>query len=110
MIQWIVKIIHAPLLQFFDVLCCLCSPESSLRGIVLQVGFLVQAPARCKVTWFRSPFNLTDHVMDIYDSQTYGLKTRVCIWTRIHVVPVYYGILFHKFHLVVWFFQSVTGI
>ena len=30
-------------------------------------------------------------VKDLYDGQTYDLKTRVDIWTRMDVVPVEYG-------------------
>ena len=32
-----------------------------------------------------------DPVKDLYDSQTYDLKTRVDIWMRMDVVPVDYG-------------------
>ena len=47
---------------------------------------------------------------DIYDGQTYDLKTRVDIWTRIDVVPVEYGTFSQTFHLTIWFFQFITGI
>ena len=47
---------------------------------------------------------------DLYDSQTYGLKTRVDIWTRMDAVPVEYGTFTQTFHLTMWLFQFVTGI
>ena len=51
-----------------------------------------------------------DTVKDIYEGQTYYLKTRVGIWTRMDVVPVEYGKFSHKFHLTMWIFQVITGI
>ena len=47
---------------------------------------------------------------DLYAGQTYNLKTRVDIWTRIDVVPVEYGTFSQTFHLTMWFFQFITGI
>ena len=55
----------------------------------------------------RKPY---DPVMDIYDSQTCGLKTRVEILMTIHVVQLEYGIFAQKFHLKMWFFQLINGI
>ena len=49
-------------------------------------------------------------VKDIYDGQTYDLKIRVDIWTRVDVVPVKYGTLDQIFHLNMWFFQFIIGI
>ena len=37
------------------------------------------------------PCKPPDPVKDIYDGQTYDLKTRVDIWTSMDVVPVEYG-------------------
>ena len=37
------------------------------------------------------PCKPLDPVKDICDGQTYDLKTRVRIWTRMDVVPVDYG-------------------
>ena len=51
-----------------------------------------------------------DPVKDIYDGQTYDLKIRVNIWTRIDVVPVEYGTFSQTFHLTMWFFQFITRI
>ena len=51
-----------------------------------------------------------DTVKDLYDGQTYDLKTRVDIWMSMDVVPVEYGTFAHKFHLTMWFFQFFTGI
>ena len=48
--------------------------------------------------------------MDLYDSQTYALKTRVEIWTRMGVVLAEYEILSQKFHLSMWFFKYIAGI
>ena len=56
------------------------------------------------------PWKPPDPVKDLYDGQTYDLKTRVDIWTRMDVVPVYYGTFAHTFHLTMWFFQFITGI
>ena len=50
-----------------------------------------------------------DPVKDIYDGQTYELKTRVDIWKRMDVVPVEYGTFAQTYHLTVWFFHFVTG-
>ena len=47
---------------------------------------------------------------DVYDGQTYDLKTRVGIWTRMDLVPVRYKIFSQKFYLEMWFFQFITGI
>ena len=47
---------------------------------------------------------------DIYDGQTYDLKTRVDIWMRMDIVPVEYGTFAHTFHLTMWFVQFITGI
>ena len=49
-------------------------------------------------------------VKDLYDGQTYDLKTSVDIWTRMDVVPVEYGTFAQTFHLTIWFFQFVTRI
>ena len=38
-------------------------------------------------------------VKDIYDGQTYELKTRVYIWTRMDIVPVNYVTFAQTFHL-----------
>ena len=46
----------------------------------------------------------------IYDGQTYDLKTRVDIWTRMDVVPVEYGTFAQTFHLMMRFFQFINGI
>ena len=51
-----------------------------------------------------------DPMKDLYDGQTYDLKTRVDIWTRMDVVPVEYGTFTYKFHVTMWFFQFITGI
>ena len=51
-----------------------------------------------------------DLVKGVYESQTYDLKTRVDIWTRMGVVPVEYGTFAQTFHLKMWFFQFLTGI
>ena len=49
-------------------------------------------------------------VKDIYDGQTYDLKTRVDMWTSIYVVPVEYVTFTQTFHLTIWFFCFSTGI
>ena len=50
-----------------------------------------------------------NHVKDIYDGQTYELKTGMDIWERMDVVPVEYVTLAQKFHLKMWLFQFITG-
>ena len=47
---------------------------------------------------------------DLYDGQTYDLKKRIDIWTRVDVVPVEYGTFPLIFNLEMWFFQFITGI
>ena len=47
---------------------------------------------------------------DLYDDQTYDLKTRVNIWTRMDVVPVEYGKFDQTFNSKMWFFKFITGI
>ena len=47
---------------------------------------------------------------DLYDVQTYDLKTRVDIWTRMDMVPGEYGIFAQTFHLTMWLFQIINGI
>ena len=51
-------------------------------------------------------------VKDLYDGQTYDLKTRVdiLVWKRMDVVLLEYGELSQTFHLTRWFFQFITGI
>ena len=56
------------------------------------------------------PGKPSDPVKDIYDGQTYDLKTRVDTWTRMDVVPVEYEKFAQIFHLTMWFFQFITGI
>ena len=51
-----------------------------------------------------------DHMKDLYNVQTYDLKTRVDIWMSVDVVPVEYGTFTQTFHLTMWFFQFITGI
>ena len=51
------------------------------------------------------PLKPPDPVKDIYDGQTYDLKTRVDIWTRMDVVPVDYGTFAQTLHLKMWFFS-----
>ena len=36
---------------------------------------------------------------DIYDGQTYDLKTRVDIWVRVNIVPVEYGTFSQTFRV-----------
>ena len=40
-----------------------------------------------------------DPMKDLYDGQTYNLKTRVDIWTSMDIVPVEYGKFTQTFHL-----------
>ena len=49
-------------------------------------------------------------VKDLYDGQTYDLKTSLDIWTRMDIVPVEYVTFSQTFHLTMWFFQFITGI
>ena len=51
-----------------------------------------------------------DPVKDLYDGQTYNLKTRLDIWTRMEVVPVEYRTFTQTFHFTMWLFQFITGI
>ena len=51
-----------------------------------------------------------DPVKDLYAGQTYDLKTRVVIWTRMDMFPVEYVTFSQTFHLPMWFFQFITGI
>ena len=51
-----------------------------------------------------------DPVKDLYDGQTYDLKTRVDIRKRMDVVPVEYRTFTQTLQLKMWFFQFVTGI
>ena len=51
-----------------------------------------------------------DPVKDLYDGQTYDLKTRVDIWTRMDVFPVEYGTFSQTLHLTMWLFQFINGI
>ena len=52
----------------------------------------------------------TNLVIYIYYGQTYHLKTRVDIWTRIGVFLVDYGMFSHIFIFEIWFFQFIDGI
>ena len=56
------------------------------------------------------PLKPPDHVKDFYDGQTYDPKKRANIWTRMDVVPVEYGTFSQKFHLMMCFFQFITGV
>ena len=51
-----------------------------------------------------------DPVKDLYDGQTYDLKTRVDILMSMKVVPVEYGTFANIFHLTRFVFQFITGI
>ena len=57
-----------------------------------------------------SPRKPPNHVKDIYDGQTYDLKTRVDIWTRMHIVPVEHGTFAQTVQLKMCFFRFLTGI
>ena len=46
-----------------------------------------------------TPQKPPDTVKDLFDGQTYDLKTRLDIWTRIDAVPVNYETFDYKFHL-----------
>ena len=59
---------------------------------------------------FVPPRKPPDHMKDLYDSQTYDMKTRANIWKRMDVVPVKYGTFAQTFHLTMRFFQFITGI
>ena len=52
----------------------------------------------------------TDHMMDLYDGQTFYLKTRVDIWVSMDMVLVEYGTLYQMYHFIIWFFWSVNKI
>ena len=56
------------------------------------------------------PCKPPDTVKGLYHSQTYYLKTRVCIWARMDVVPVQYVTFTQKFYLTMWLFQFITVI
>ena len=56
------------------------------------------------------PSKTTDPVKDLYEGQTYDLKTSMDIWTRMDVVPVEYVTFAQTFHLTIWYFQFITGI
>ena len=49
-----------------------------------------------------------DPVKDIYYGQTYDLKKRVDIWTRIDIVTVEYRTFSQTFHLKMWLFQFIA--
>ena len=56
------------------------------------------------------PHKPPDPVKDLYDGQTYDLKTRVDIWTSMHIVQVEYVTFNQTFHLMMWLFQFITGL
>ena len=57
-----------------------------------------------------SPRKPPNHVKDLYGGQTYELKIRVDIWTRMDIVRVEYVTFAQTFHLTMWFSQFITGI
>ena len=56
------------------------------------------------------PHKPPDAVKDLYEGQTYDLKKKLDIWTRMDVVPVEYRTFSHTFHLTMWLFKFITGI
>ena len=56
------------------------------------------------------PCKPTDPMNDIYDGQTYDLKTSVDIWTNMDVVPVEYGTFAQKLQLAMRFFSFLLGL
>ena len=56
------------------------------------------------------PHKPTHHVKNVYAGQTYDLKTRLDIWTRMDVVPVEYGIFSQTFRLEIFLFHFINGI
>ena len=50
-----------------------------------------------------------DPMKDLYEGQTYDLKTRLVIWKRMDVVTLEYGKSSQIFHLTICFFQFITG-
>ena len=82
-----------------------------MRYRVVGDGVLGQASDIVTITQFLvPPRKPPNHVKNIYDSQTYELKTRVGIWTRMDIFPVEYGKFTQKFHLTMRFFQFIDGI
>ena len=51
-----------------------------------------------------------DPLRAIYDGQTYDMKIRVDIWTRMDIPPVDYGKFAQTFHLMMCLFQFITGV
>ena len=80
--------------------------RESSWGCSLRKSFI-----QCHInTVFAPTSKPSDTMKDIYDGQTYELKTRVDIWTRLDVVPVEDGTFYQTFHLTMWFFQFINSI
>ena len=82
-----------------------------MRWRVVGDGFLRTSSSQCHNNpVFVPPRKPPDHVKDIYDGQTYDLKTSLDIWTRMDIFPVEYGTFAQTFHLTMRFFHFITGI
>ena len=111
LLGWIIKRVFFPLLLYFYYFMMSMWPCISLKKESSWIWSLSKSSSQCHNNPVLVPLcKPPDPVKDIYDGQTYDLKTRVDIWTRMDVVPVEYGTFTQTFHLMIWFFQFINGI
>ena len=111
LLELLLKRYFSPLLLYFYYLMMLMWPCISLEREIYRRWILRTSSSQCHNNQVLvPPRKPPDLVKDIYDGQTYDLKTRVDIWTRMDVFPVQYETFTQTFHLKMWFFQFITVI
>ena len=105
LLEWLLKKACSPLMLYFYYFMMSMWPWILLEREIFWRWSLITSSSHCHNNpVLVPPCNPPDPVKDIYDGQTYDLKTRVDIWTRMYVVPVEYGTFSQKFHLAMCFF------
>ena len=111
LLKWLIKRFWSPLLLYFYYFIMSMWPWISLESYSCWRWSLSTSSSQCHNNpVLVPPRKPPDHVKDLYDGQTYDLKTRVDIWTRMDVVPVDYWTFTQTFHLTMWFFRFINGI
>ena len=111
LLKWLLKRVCSPLRLYIYYFMMSMWPWISLERENFWIWNIKTSSSQCHSNpVLAPPHKPPNPVKDIYDSQTYDLKTRVDIWTRMDVVPVDYVTLAQTFHLTMWFFQFINGI
>ena len=111
LLGWILTVFFSPLLLYYYYFMVSMWPWIFIDREICWIWNLRKSSSQCHNNpVLVPPIKLTDTVKYLYYSQTYDLKTRVDIWTRMDVITVEHGTFSQTFNLTMWFFQFITGI